>query len=160
MVKNLPAKQNMWVWTVSGEGSAGEGNDNPLQYSCLENPMDRGGWGLQSLELKSVSQNSDWTAGAAADVWSKTAAPQPSLGDGPWLEAPEELQTWVLEPEPTRQFSHWFPFEDHSLYFILILPPLTLFFKIYSFNKDLLSISSVMSTVKDSGENRDHSTKF
>ena len=23
----------------------GEGNSNPLQYSCLENPMDRGGWG-------------------------------------------------------------------------------------------------------------------
>ena len=22
----------------------GEGNDNPLQYSCLENPMDRGTW--------------------------------------------------------------------------------------------------------------------
>ena len=25
-------------------GSPGEGNDNPLQYSCLENPMDRGTW--------------------------------------------------------------------------------------------------------------------
>ena len=24
--------------------SDGEGNDNPLQYSCLENPMDRGAW--------------------------------------------------------------------------------------------------------------------
>ena len=24
--------------------SPGEGNDNPLQYSCLENPMDRRGW--------------------------------------------------------------------------------------------------------------------
>ena len=24
--------------------SAGEGNGNPLQYSCLENPMDRGAW--------------------------------------------------------------------------------------------------------------------
>ena len=23
---------------------AGEGNDNPLQYSCLENSMDRGAW--------------------------------------------------------------------------------------------------------------------
>ena len=23
--------------------SSGEGNDNPVQYSCLENPMDRGG---------------------------------------------------------------------------------------------------------------------
>ena len=24
--------------------SSGEGNDNPVQYSCLENPMDRGAW--------------------------------------------------------------------------------------------------------------------
>ena len=26
-------------------GSPGEGNGNPLQYSCLENPMDGGTWG-------------------------------------------------------------------------------------------------------------------
>ena len=26
------------------ERSSGEGNGNPLQYSCLENPMDRGAW--------------------------------------------------------------------------------------------------------------------
>ena len=26
------------------ERSLGEGNSNPLQYSCLENPMDRGAW--------------------------------------------------------------------------------------------------------------------
>ena len=25
-------------------GGIGEGNDTPLQYSCLENPMDRGAW--------------------------------------------------------------------------------------------------------------------
>ena len=25
-------------------GSTGGGNGNPLQYSCLENPMDRGAW--------------------------------------------------------------------------------------------------------------------
>ena len=31
--------------SISGLGrSPGEGNDNPLQYSCLENPMDRGPW--------------------------------------------------------------------------------------------------------------------
>ena len=30
---------------IPGSGrSSGEGNDNPLQYSCLENPMDRGDW--------------------------------------------------------------------------------------------------------------------
>ena len=32
--------------SIPGLGrSPGEGNSNPLQYSCLENPMDRGGWG-------------------------------------------------------------------------------------------------------------------
>ena len=25
-------------------GSPGEGNGNPLQYSCLKNPLDRGSW--------------------------------------------------------------------------------------------------------------------
>ena len=31
--------------SIPGSGrSPGEGNDNPLQYSCLENPMDGGGW--------------------------------------------------------------------------------------------------------------------
>ena len=30
---------------ISGWGRApGEGHDNPLQYSCLENPMDKGAW--------------------------------------------------------------------------------------------------------------------
>ena len=33
------------VSSVPGSGiSPGEGNGNPLQYSCLENPMDRGAW--------------------------------------------------------------------------------------------------------------------
>ena len=31
--------------TIHGSGrSAGRGNDNPLQYSCLETPVDRGAW--------------------------------------------------------------------------------------------------------------------
>jgi len=31
--------------SIPGSGrSPGEENGNPLQYSCLENPMDRGGW--------------------------------------------------------------------------------------------------------------------
>ena len=41
MVKNLPTKQEMH--SIPGLGRpAGEGNGNPLQYSCLENSMDRG----------------------------------------------------------------------------------------------------------------------
>ena len=44
MVKNLPANAGDVGLIPGSERSAGEGNDNPLQYSCLENPMDRGAW--------------------------------------------------------------------------------------------------------------------
>ena len=42
------------------EKSPGEGNGNPLQYFCLENPMDRGAWQarLQSIGLQRVGH--DW----------------------------------------------------------------------------------------------------
>ena len=47
VVKNPPASagdiRDMDSIPVSGR-SPGEGNGNPLQYSCLENPMDRGAW--------------------------------------------------------------------------------------------------------------------
>ena len=44
MVKNLPANAGD-LGLIPGSGrSAGKGNSNPLQYSCLENPMDRGDW--------------------------------------------------------------------------------------------------------------------
>ena len=33
-----------WVRSLGWEDSPGEGNGNPLQYSCLENPMDGGAW--------------------------------------------------------------------------------------------------------------------
>ena len=39
MVRNLPAMQKTWVVSESGR-SFGEGNDNPLQYSCLEYSRD------------------------------------------------------------------------------------------------------------------------
>ena len=41
---NLPANAGD-VGSIPGSGrSPGEGNGNPLQYSCLENPMDGGAW--------------------------------------------------------------------------------------------------------------------
>ena len=39
-----------------GRSPAG-GHGNPLQYSCLENPMDRGAWWLGSLESQRVRHN-------------------------------------------------------------------------------------------------------
>ena len=43
-VKNLPANAGD-PGSIPGSGkSPGGGNGYPLQYSCLENPMDRGAW--------------------------------------------------------------------------------------------------------------------
>ena len=47
MVRNLPANagDKRDTGSIPGSGrSPGEGNGNPLQYSCPENPMDRGAW--------------------------------------------------------------------------------------------------------------------
>ena len=47
MVKNLPANAGDLrdVGSIPGSGrSPGEVHGNPLQRSCLENPMDRGAW--------------------------------------------------------------------------------------------------------------------
>ena len=59
VVRNLPANAGD-VGSVSGSGrSPGEGNGNPLQYSCMENPMDRGTWqatvhGVAKSRTKSI----------------------------------------------------------------------------------------------------------
>ena len=44
MVMNPLAVQVVWVRSLGLGGSPGEGNGYSLQYSCLENPMDRGAW--------------------------------------------------------------------------------------------------------------------
>ena len=44
MVENPPANAGD-LGSIPGSGrSSGEGNGNPLQYSCLENSTDRGAW--------------------------------------------------------------------------------------------------------------------
>ena len=46
VIKNPPVKQEpQETASIPGLGRfSGEGNGNLLQYSCLENPMDRGVW--------------------------------------------------------------------------------------------------------------------
>ena len=61
MVKNLPT---MWETQARFPGlgrSPGEGNGNPLQHSCLENPMDRGAWGAYSLWGRKESDRTEVT---------------------------------------------------------------------------------------------------
>ena len=54
VVKNLPANSGDVedVGSTPGSGSSpGGGHGNPLQYSCLENPMDRGAWRAMVLRV-------------------------------------------------------------------------------------------------------------
>ena len=59
VVKNMPAnvRDVRDVGLIPGLGrSPGGGHGNPLQYSCLENPMDRGAW---RATVRGVAQS--WT---------------------------------------------------------------------------------------------------
>ena len=56
MVKNLPAKAGDRSSVPRLRRSPGEGNGNPLQYSCLENPMDREAW---QATVHEVTKESD-----------------------------------------------------------------------------------------------------
>ena len=61
VVKNLPASAGYTRnrGSIPGSGrSPGGGRGNPLQYSCLENPMDRGAWRAQMTIIStSVGRN-------------------------------------------------------------------------------------------------------
>ena len=51
MGKNRPAMQETRVRSLGWEDPSGEGNGNPLQQPCLENPMDRGTWRATVLRV-------------------------------------------------------------------------------------------------------------
>ena len=62
-LKNLPANAGDVGLILEWGRSPGEGNDNPLQYSCLGNPMDRGaGWATFHGIAKSQTRLSTTTA--------------------------------------------------------------------------------------------------
>ena len=56
VVKCLSKITETWVRSLGWEDSPGEGNGNPLQYSCLENPMDKGAW---QATVHGVAKESD-----------------------------------------------------------------------------------------------------
>ena len=70
VVKNQPARTGD-MGLIPGLGrSPGEGNGNPLQYSCLGNPMHRGAW-LSAVHGVPKRQTwlSDWTAAWEGTAW-------------------------------------------------------------------------------------------
>ena len=98
---------------IPGSGrSPGEGNGNPLQYSCLENPMDRGAWQSTVHGVARVGHNlaikpSPWTVAHQAplsmgfprqEYWS--GLPFPSPGDIPHPRMELASLTWQAESLP------------------------------------------------------------
>ena len=62
LVKNLPAKAGDASSIPQSRRYPGEGNGNPLQYSCLEDPMDRRArWATVHGVTKSHTRLSDFT---------------------------------------------------------------------------------------------------
>ena len=114
MVKNLPTIPETWVGFPRSWRSPGEGNGNPLQYSCLENPMHRWAWRATvhgvaksqtwlslskkssrktlSLEIRICNKGNEWQSGLA---------PVPALSwHGPFWQKLQvlgkEIQSWSI----------------------------------------------------------------
>ena len=133
MVKNTPAK----AWNTRDSGSIpgsgrypGRGNGNPLQYSCLENPMDRGAW---QATVHGVAKS--WTR---LNVWTHLNTAQQSVM-GSFLLPVMISGTYMITnpsfnscPPADSNFS-----EEHVLLYWLTLH--TLIFQITSFIMLLLS---------------------
>ena len=65
-----------WLWSLGWEKSLGGGHSNPLQYSCLEYPMDRGAWrAIVHGVSESQTQLSDWAQHSTWDSAQRTHMP-------------------------------------------------------------------------------------
>ena len=86
--KNMPANagaiRDAGLIPESGRSPVG-GHGNPLQYSCLKNPMDRGAWrAIQSIGLQRVGHNrSDYThTNTRMCAWERPDSPTPNYING------------------------------------------------------------------------------
>ena len=98
VVKNLPANAGYTreVVSIPGPGrSPGGGNGNPLQYSCLENPMDRGAC---QATVHRVTKIQTWLKQLSKHVWSTLKG-----GSEPWTCG--GASNWAME-YGSVQFCH------------------------------------------------------
>ena len=132
----------MWVWSLGWGRSPGGGHGNPLQYSCLENPMDRGAWwatvhGVSKswTQLKHLSMHTRVVYSRVPQRMChrcltqklKNGFPQPSgsqLGWGDW--APQIVDSTCKEPSNFTTVCH-----TNTSYFLFIS---------YFYDNDLLYI--------------------
>ena len=101
-VQNLPAKQEIAGWGRS----LGERNSNPLQYSCLENPMNKGDWWATAHRVtKSQMWLSDWLSEwASREGMPAAASPR---GTSEWEKREYFCDTWNSPQREAELFEDW-----------------------------------------------------
>ena len=143
VLKNLPAKAGDIGDTCSvlGAGrSPGEGHGNPLQYSCLENPINRGACQLQSIwsqvKVKSLSLVrlfvTPWTVAYQAppsvgfsrqEYWSGLPFPSPGDLPDPGIKPRSpSYQADALTSEPPgkpRELLSFIWYKNHTVLFVI-----------------------------------------
>ena len=125
--------------SISGLGwCPGEGNGNPLQYSCLENPLDRGAW---QATVHGVRVRHDWAAntftGACTWIIHNKLLRKAPLG-GPRVPGSDVNAV----PAPA---SPWARFPLPSLFLILLGPFPVIFVLDFSSHFSLPSVCPALS---------------
>ena len=109
LVKNPPTNTGNAGSVLGLRRSRGEGNSNPLQYSCLGNPVDRGAWQATTHGVtKSQTPLSNWACIRGQKMWDSTLWAL-VLGDHLFSWIPLNLSSWASQvvsgKEPTCQCS-------------------------------------------------------
>ena len=112
-------RQNLWIYTrvIRGElhvsrDTSREGNGTPLQYSCLENPVDGGAWWAAVYGVAQSQTRLKWLSISLAgtqELWVQSLGHEDSLEKEmathssilawkiPWTEQPGGLQSMGLQ---------------------------------------------------------------
>ena len=93
VVKNCQCRRCRDSCSIPGSGrSPGNGNGNPLQYSCLENPMERGAWWATVHGVTKSQTQLKWLSMCAHTMcWASNAhwVPRGQRGQGGKASSPE-----------------------------------------------------------------------
>ena len=113
MVKNPPAMRETWGRPLGLRRYPGGGHGNPLQYSCLENAMDRGGWwatvhvvAKSRTRLSNEAHCTCYFRLSSVSQFSRSVVSQLTLCD-PMNRSMPGLPVHYQLPEFTQTHVHW-----------------------------------------------------
>ena len=89
-VKHLSTMRETWVRSLRREDSLEKETATHFQYSCLENPMDRGAW-CRLLSMGSQKVRYDWVTSLSFQY----SCLENSMDRGTWQATEQSLQSWA-----------------------------------------------------------------